>query len=76
MSAPVAKVGDMLTLVARIRKVYGPGPRVAIVDTIGGLVSVPLTVDGQLPDPAVTITPADPAPSVFEHPGRCDRCGR
>lgn len=52
------KPGDILTLTAPIKRVMCQG-RLAIVSTIGGMVAVPLTVDGQFPDPAVQIAAPD-----------------
>lgn len=58
---PLAKAGDMLTLKGRIRRLTCNG-RVAIIPTLCGEVWVPLTLDGQIPDPSVEITHIDEVP--------------
>ena len=56
--------GDTVTITGRVRKVWGPGPHGALVETpAGGLLSIALVVDGHLPDPNIVISKA-PAPMV------------
>ncbi len=47
----------MLVLRGRISRIRCNG-RLAVVPTLAGEVLVPLTLDGEIPDPSVEITPA------------------
>lgn len=79
---PLARVGDRITVSGRVKKLYGPGkrdgerPSIAVVETFGGEVHIPLTVDGLMPDPSVVVTPAPPPMHVHQvqAPGHCPGC--
>lgn len=77
----IVEPGDIVTITGTVRKVYGPGPTVAVIDVGAelltvplpkdgepGVVWVPLPQDGQLPDGGIVVTHA-PRPAVEQHVG-------
>lgn len=72
-----ARPGDQVTISGTIRKVWGPGPHAALIETpAGGLLSIALVVDGHLPDPNVVISKAPPPAVVHEVRAEGCTCGR
>lgn len=65
---PRTRPGDTITVTGTVRKVWGPGPHLALVDTEFGSFTVPLPRDGELPDSGIVISHA-PAPAVEHHVG-------